>query len=87
MTEFTEEQEKEIQERILKAQQESRAKEQWVIAGDQFYRESIIAVASKVQQGIYDPFILDVGKSLYTSFRKSNFIQQQENVKDEDKQE
>lgn len=72
MDEFTEEQELIILERIKKAQHESKLQQQWIIAGDQFYREAIITLTGKVQQGLYDNYILEIGKSLYNSFRKAN---------------
>lgn len=72
MEDFTEEQEQLILARIKKAQDESKLQQQWVIAGDQFYREAIITLNSKVQQGLYDNYILEVGKALYNAFRKAN---------------
>lgn len=78
MITFDEEQEQEIQLRIQKAQQEIKEREQWVISADQFFREALAAVSSKVNQGLYDQYVLEVGKQYYTSFRRSNFSQPQE---------
>ena len=80
--EFTELQEIVIQKRI----QESKQLEQMKIAGDQFYRVSLTNVAGLVQQGVYDPFVLEVGKALYQQFRKQYFPQvpaQQQTVEQE----
>ena len=48
-------------------------REQWKIAGDQFFREAMFAVTQKVNAGIYDPYVLDVGKQFYKGFRDANF--------------
>jgi len=75
MNEFTEEQEQAIQNRIVQAQDDIRKQQQWIIAGDQFYRDSLITIHSKVQQGLYDNYILEVGKALYNAFRTANLPQ------------
>ena len=64
MSEFTEE---EMEERITK--------EQRSIAGDQFFREALMAVAQKAQSGIYDPYVYEVGAELYEAFKKDNPLQ------------
>lgn len=82
MTEFTPEQEAEIQKRIMQAKQETNARAQWAIAGDQFFREALTAVAMKIHQQVYDPYVLDVGKSMYSAFREAHFTaapQQEQN--------
>jgi len=73
MTEFTEEQEAEIQRRI----QEAKQIEQFRISGDQFYRLSVSHLAALVREGVCDQFVLQVGQALHESFRKANFPQQQ----------
>jgi hypothetical protein len=47
-------------------------KEQRAIAGDQFFREGLMATAQKVQAGVYDAFIYEVGAELYEKFKKEN---------------
>ena len=71
--ELTEEekQEAEIQERIQKAV----AKEQRTIAGNQFYREGLMAVAQKVNAGIYDAYIYEVATEEFEKFKKENPLQ------------
>ena len=51
------------------------AREQWKIAADQFFRESLFAVTQKVNAGIYDPYVLEVGKQFYKAFRDANLPQ------------
>ena len=51
------------------------AREQWKIAADQFFREALFSVSQKVNQGVYDPYVLEVGKQLYKSFRDANLPQ------------
>jgi hypothetical protein len=68
MTEFTEE---ELAEAVRLAVE----KEQKAIAGDQFYREALMATAQKVQAGIYDGYIYEVGADLYAQFKKDNPLQ------------
>lgn len=69
MTEFTKEQEAEIQKRIDAARIEQAKVEQFRIASDQFYREALTTLAAKVQAGIYDGYVLEVGKLHYAEFR------------------
>ena len=54
-------------------EEQIRAEEQWKIAADQFFREAIFAVAEKVDQKIYDPFVFEVGKQIYSTFKAQNF--------------
>jgi hypothetical protein len=72
-TELTEEEKLEalIQERI----QEAVAKEQRIIAVDQFYREGLMALAQKVNAGIYDPYIYQCATEEYDKFKKENPLQ------------
>lgn len=72
MTEFTEEQELEIKERIQKAAMNIASAQQWAIAGDRFYRLGLIAAAASVQQGGDDPYISEVGQILYGYFKEAN---------------
>ena len=72
MSEFTPEQEQEINKRIEQAMMAARAREQWVIAADQFFREALLAVHQKVGQQIYDPYVLEVGAQMYKQFKDSN---------------
>lgn len=65
MSEVTEEQLAQLEQQII-------ARQQWLIAADQFFREGLFAAAQKVNQGLYDPFILDVGKQLYKGFKDQN---------------
>jgi hypothetical protein len=48
-------------------------REQWRIAADQFFREGLFSVSQKVNQGVYDSYVLEVGKQYYKSFREANF--------------
>jgi hypothetical protein len=68
MTDYSEE---ELQTKITEALE----KEQESIAGDQFFRESLMAVAVKVREGIYDPYIFEVGQDLYEKYKKEHPIQ------------
>jgi hypothetical protein len=49
-------------------------REQWKIATDQFFREALFAVSQKVNAGIYDPYVLDVGKQMYKGFKDANML-------------
>ena len=73
MVDFTAEQEAEIQKRIA----ETKQLEQEKIAGDLFYRVSLTNLQGLVQQGVYDPFVLEVGKALYGQFRRQYLPQAQ----------
>jgi hypothetical protein len=68
MVEITEE---ELDARI----QEAVAKEQRIIAIDQFYREGLMAVTQKVNAGIYDAFIYQCATEEYDKFKKENPLQ------------
>ena len=65
---FTEEQEAEIQARILR----DREREHHAIAGDRFYRLGIAAALQSVQAGMDDEEVLRAGRAEWTRFRESN---------------
>lgn len=73
MIEYTEEQKLEIAETIKKV----REVEQWRIAGDTYYRAANSHMQQLVQQGVYDPYILQVGQALHNAFRQANTLNQQ----------
>ena len=75
MTEFTDEQEAEIQERIAQATKDARENESWRIAGDMFFRLALAHISGLKQQGVVDPFVEQAGQILYGAFRKANFPQ------------
>jgi len=75
MSEFTDEQEALIQERIAQAEKSARETESWRIAGDMFYRLAIAHVKGLAQQDVCDPFVVQVGEVLHGAFRKANFPQ------------
>lgn len=75
MTDFTEEQEAEIQKRI----EDARKHEQFRMAADQAYKESIIHLSGMIDQfdpntgqltkrGIYDPYVLQAFQEQYRAF-------------------
>ena len=68
MTDFTPEQEAEIQKRVDAARQEQMRIEQYRLAGDQFYRTALTVLAERAQSGAVDPFVLEVGKNQYSVF-------------------
>lgn len=81
MTEFTPEQEAEIQKRI-----EERGKfEQYRIAGHQAYKECLLHLSQLVDQydeegklvknGVFDPYVLAVFRSEYGRFMETYFPQ------------
>jgi hypothetical protein len=74
MIEYTEEQKLDIAETIKKV----REVEQWRIAGDTYYRAANAHMTQLVQQGVYDPYILQVGQALHNAFRQANSINQQQ---------
>ena len=78
-TEYTEEQ----QEEILGLVKHVQEKEQWRIAADQFFREALVNTTLKVQQGYYDPYVVEVGKEIYGTFRKTNGFEQTKKGDDE----
>jgi len=49
-------------------------KEQKAIAGDQFYREALMALAMKVRDGTADKYVFEVGQEEYERFQKENPI-------------
>ena len=71
-TEYTDDQKKEIAELIMK----TREVEQWRISGDSFYRIATTHIAGLVNQGAVDPFVLQVGQALHTSFKQANALGQ-----------
>jgi hypothetical protein len=75
MTEFTDEQEALIQERIAQAEKSARETESWRIAGDMFYRLALAHISALAQQNVCDPFVVQVGQALHGAFRKVNFPQ------------
>jgi len=58
-------------------------KEQRAIAGDQFYREALMAVAQKVNAGIYNKYVFEVGSEEYEQFKKDNPVSARESTKKE----
>lgn len=46
--------------------------EHFAIAGDQFFREGLFAVVQKVQTGLCDKFVFEVGAELYESFKRDH---------------
>jgi len=65
---FTEEQEAEIQSRILN----DRLREHHAIAGDRFYRLGIAAALQSVQAGMDDEEVLRAGKAEWDKFKELN---------------
>lgn len=70
--EYTDEQKKEIAELIVK----TREVAEWRLSGDSFYRIATTHIAGLVNQGAVDPFVLQVGQALHTSFKQANAIGQ-----------
>ena len=62
------------EEEVTELLKKTREIEQWRIAGDTYYRESNANMQTKVQQGIYDPYILQVGQALHNAFRQANTL-------------
>jgi len=62
------------EEEVAELLKKTREIEQWRIAGDTYYRESNVNMQMKVQQGIYDPYILQVGQALHNAFRQANTL-------------
>ncbi len=75
MTEFTDEQEALIKERIAQAEKSARENESWRIAGDMFYRLALAHIRGLAQQTVCDPFVVQVGEALHGAFLKANFPQ------------
>ena len=67
-TEFSAEQEAEIQKRILA----DREREHHAIAGDRFYRLGIAATIQSVQAGMDDEEVLRAGKAEWDRFKEAN---------------
>ena len=84
MTDFTPEQEAEIQKRVDAARQEQMRIEQYRLAGDQFYRTALTILAERAQSGAVDPFVLEVGKNQYSVFL-AQFFPKAEQQKPEEK--
>jgi hypothetical protein len=75
MSEFTDEQEALIQERIAQAEKSARENEQWKMGGDMFYRLALSHITTLAQQNVCDPFVVQVGQALHGAFRRANFPQ------------
>lgn len=75
MTEFTAEQEAEIQKRIEAARLEQKQLEQYRLAADQFYRLSLVHADGLVSQGACSPYIKEVGLDQYRNFLALYFPQ------------
>lgn len=75
MTDFTDEQEALIQERIAQAEKAARELEAFRICGDKFYRRAIMNDVALMQKGGLDQFDVQVGQALHNAFRKANFPQ------------
>lgn len=75
MTEFTDEQEALIQERIAQAEKSARENEAVRICGDKFYRRAIMNDIALMREGGLDQFDVQVGQALHGAFRKANFPQ------------
>jgi hypothetical protein len=82
MTEFTDEQGEEIKKLLDDVRKETKAQQQWAIAGDRATRLMVLACTQSVQNGADDPVVLDVASALRNNFIKANFTQPQE-AKDE----
>jgi hypothetical protein len=79
MTDFTEEQEAEIQKRIAEAKQQTALLEQWSIMEDTLRRILRITVEQQVAAGILHPFSREVAVTMYSiNITGRNFTQQQE---------
>jgi hypothetical protein len=67
MTEFTEEQEAEIQKRISEAKQQQATLEQWTIMEDTLRRLLRATVAQHIASGLLHPFSREVAESMYSN--------------------
>jgi sensor histidine kinase regulating citrate/malate metabolism len=84
MTEFTEEQELEIQKRITEAKQQQAILEQWTIAEDTLRRLLIATVEQQIVNGLLHPFHRKVAETMYSiNITGRNFTQQPPEHKDE----
>jgi hypothetical protein len=61
-------------------------KEHRAIAGDQFFREALMAVAEKVRAGIYDGYIFEIGTELYAEFKEKNPMTKKKKKEEEEKE-
>lgn len=75
MSEFTPEQEAEIQKRIEAGKAEQKQLEQYRLAADQFYRLSLVHIDGLVAQGACSPFVKEIGLAQYRGFLKLFFPQ------------
>jgi len=94
MTDFTPEQEAEIQKRIEAAKTEQKQLEQYRLAADQFYRLAIVHIDTLASQGACSPYVKEVGLDQYRRFLALFFPQgapapeqKDEGAVDEDTQE
>ena len=94
MSDFTPEQEAEIQKRIEAAKAEQKQLEQYRLAADQFYRLAIVHIDTLATQGACSPYVKEVGLDQYRRFLALFFPQgapapeqKDEGADDEDKQE
>jgi hypothetical protein len=62
--------EKELKEIVDKVREE----EQWRMGGDTYYRAANAYIKQLVNQGVYDPYISQVGEALYAVFKEANVI-------------
>jgi hypothetical protein len=75
MTDFTPEQEAEIQKRIEAARIEQKQLEQYRLAADQFYRLALVHIDTLASQGACSPYVKDVGLDQYKYFLSRYFPQ------------
>ena len=68
MSDFTPEQEAEIQKRIEAAKVEQTQLEQYRLAADQFYRLAIVHIDTLAAQGACSPYVKEVGLDQYRRF-------------------
>jgi len=94
MTDFTPDQEAEIQKRIDAAKAEQKQLEQYRLAADQFYRLAIVHIDTLAAQGACSPYVKEVGLDQYRRFLAMFFPQgapapeqKDEGAADEDTQE
>ena len=62
MSEFTQEQEAEIQKRI----NEAKVMEQWTIAEDTLRRDLLARTEQMIAQGLWHPFLRDIAKTMFS---------------------
>jgi hypothetical protein len=68
MSDFTPEQEAEIQKRIEAAKSEQKQLEQYRLAADQFYRLSLVHIDTLAAQGACSPYVKEIGLDQYRRF-------------------